>query len=418
MTNTCRTPHIQEHTIRYVHGKCEDGESRFLHSAHLRELIALFLRLGFTAFGGPAAHIALFENEVVRRRRWLTHERFLDLLGVTNLIPGPNSTEMVIHIGLLRAGLPGMIVAGLSFILPAACITGVFAWLYVRYGSVPQAEGLLYGVKPVVVAIIAQALWNFAPKSVKSRTLAVVAAISALAVWLGTGELTVLVLAGAVMAAAQSIQDGPRRHVRGLMALAAIILMVCGVVLLAPMGTGGTVRPFSLGALFLFFFKVGSILYGTGYVLIAFIESSLVEHWHWITHAQLLDAVAVGQVTPGPLFSTSTFIGFILAGVSGATVATLGIFLPSFVFVAVSGPIIPKMRQSAMAGAFLDGVIAASLALMAVVTLQLGVSTFVDLPSVVIGVAGAILLFRYNLNSTWLILGSGLAGLLLHTAFK
>lgn len=387
-------------------------ESRHALLHHLRELSAVFLRLGFTAFGGPAAHIALFENEVVRRRRWLTHERLLDLLGVTNLIPGPNSTEMVIHIGLLRAGLPGMIVAGLSFILPAACITGVFAWLYVRYGSVPQAEGLLYGVKPVVVAVIAQALWNFAPHSIKSGTLAVVAAISALAVWLGMGELTVLVLAGAAMAAAQSIQDGPRRHVCGLAVLVAIVALVFGVLLVAPMWAGTAARPFSIGALFLFFLKVGSILYGTGYVLIAFIESSLVEHWHWITHAQLLDAVAAGQVTPGPLFSTSTFIGFILAGVSGATVATLGIFLPSFVFVAISGPIIPKLRQSALAGAFLDGVIAASLALMAVVTLQLSVSSLRDPLAALIALASAALLFRFKINSTWLILAGAGTGFL------
>ena len=378
----------------------------------LCELAAPLLRLGFTAFGGPAAHIALFEDEVVRRRRWLTHEQFLDLLGVTNLIPGPNSTEMVIHIGLLRAGMLGMIVAGLSFILPAACITGVFAWLYVRYGSVPQAEGLLYGIKPVVVAIIVHALWNFAPKSFKSRTLAAVAAISALAVWLGMGELTVLVLAGAAMGAIRGVQDGFRRHVRGLAALAAIILVVSGVLLLAPMWAESAARPFGLGALFLFFFKVGSILYGTGYVLIAFIESSLVENWQWITHAQLLDAVAVGQVTPGPLFSTSTFIGFILAGVSGAIAATLGIFLPSFVFVAISGPIIPKMRQSALAGAFLDGVIAASLALMAVVTLQLGISSLRDPLAMLVALMSAVLLFRFKVNSAWLILAGAALGLL------
>lgn len=387
------------------------------HSGHglrqrLGELAALFLRMGFTAFGGPAAHIALFEDEVVRRRRWLTHERFLDLLGVTNLIPGPNSTEMVIHIGLLRAGVLGMIVAGLSFILPAACITGVFAWLYVRYGSVPQAEGLLYGVKPVVVAIILQALWNFAPKAVKSRDLAVVAVISALAVWLGMGELAVLVLAGAAIAIVHGVQEGARQHVRGLAALIAVISMICGIMLLAPAWSGGEARPFGLGALFLFFLKVGSILYGSGYVLIAFIESSLVEHWQWITHAQLLDAVAVGQVTPGPLSSTSTFIGFILAGVSGATVATLGIFLPSFLFVAISGPIIPKIRQSALAGAFLDGVIAASLALMAVVTLQLGANSLRDPLSILIALVSAVLLLRVKLNSTWLILGGAALGLL------
>lgn len=371
--------------------------------------------MGFTAFGGPAAHIALFEEEIVRRRRWLTHEGFLDLLGVTNLIPGPNSTEMVIHIGLLRAGVLGMIIAGVSFILPAACITGVFAWLYVRYGSIPQAEGLLYGVKPVVVAIIAQALWSFGPKAIKSRALAIVGVAGALAVWFGAGELTVLVLAGAAMALLRGVHDGPGKHVRGLTILSAVVLLVLGVLLLVPAWTGGEARPFSVGALFLFFLKVGSVLYGTGYVLIAFIESSLVEQWHWITHAQLLDAVAVGQVTPGPLFSTATFIGFILAGAIGAAAGTLGIFLPSFVFVAISGPIIPKMRQSTLAGAFLDGVIAASLALMAVVTLQICVSSLRDPLAVLVALVSAALMYRYKLSTTWLILAGAAIGLLRST---
>lgn len=379
--------------------------------AALRELVALFLRMGFTAFGGPAAHIALFEDEVVRRRRWLSHERFLDLLGVTNLIPGPNSTEMVIHIGLLRAGVLGMVVAGLSFIVPAACITAVFAWFYVRFGSVPQAEGLLYGVKPVVIAVIAQALWSLGPRAIKSRALGALAAACAAAVWFGAGELTVLVLGGVVMAVARGVQDGPRRHALGLAALCTIVLLVITAILLAPAWTAGEARPFSLGALFLFFLKVGSVLYGSGYVLIAFIDSSLVEHWQWITNTQLLDAVAVGQVTPGPLFTTSTFIGFLLAGATGATVATLGIFLPSFVFVAISGPIIPKMRASALAGAFLDGVVAASLALMAVVTLQLGMGSLRDPMSVLIALVSAGLLYRYKLSTTWLILGGAAIGL-------
>jgi chromate transporter len=376
----------------------------------LKELAALFVRMGFTAFGGPAAHIAIFEDEVIRRRRWLTHERFLDLLGVTNLIPGPNSTEMVIHIGHLRAGVLGMIVAGLSFILPAALITGVFAWLYIRYGSVPQAEGILYGVKPVVMAVIVQALWGLGRKAVKTRLLAALTAAAALAVFSGLGELTVLVLAGAFMAFVSGVREGIRKHRAGLAALAAGTLAVLAIMVFAPAWQETGERPFSLTALFLFFLKVGSVLYGSGYVLLAFIQSGLVEQWHWITKTQLLDAVAIGQVTPGPLFTAATFIGFLLAGAVGAAVATFGIFLPSFVFVGISRPIIPKMRASILSGAFLDGVNAASLALMAVVTLQLGIGSLRDPLTVGLALVSAILLVRYRVNSTWLILGGGLIG--------
>lgn len=380
--------------------------------ARLWELITLFVRLGFTAFGGPAAHIAIFENEVVRRRGWLTHAQFLDLLGVTNLIPGPNSTEMVIHIGHRRAGILGMIVAGFSFILPASLIVGVCAWLYLRYGSVPQAEGILNGVKPVVIAIIAQALWGLGKTAVKTRTLGALAAIGAVVVWTGVDELSVLVLAGAAMAILCAAGDGPRRHAKALAVLAAGLAVVFAVMVFVSISPGPDARPFSLAALFLFFFKVGSVLYGSGYVLIAFIESSLVNQWEWITRAQLLDAVAIGQVTPGPLFTTATFIGFLLAGVIGAAAATAGIFLPSFIFVAISGPIIPRLRNSALAGAFLDGVNAASLALMAVVTLQLSLNSLRDPLSIVLALASAVLLLRFKLNSTWLILGGAIIGLL------
>lgn len=378
----------------------------------LRELALLFGRLGFTAFGGPAAHIALFEEEVVRRRKWLTHGEFLDLLGVTNLIPGPNSTEMVIHVGQIRAGFRGMVVAGAAFILPASLIVGVCAWLYVRFGGLPQAEGILYGVKPVVLAVIAQALWGLGGKVAEKRPQALVAVLAAAAVWFGAGELMVLLFAGGMMAVRAAAVHGLAKHVRGLVLLALFAAVFIGLTAMLP-DDGGSARPFSLTALFLFFFKVGSVLYGSGYVLIAFIESSLVSHWGWLTQTQLLDAVAVGQVTPGPLFTAATFIGFLLAGVSGAAVGTLGIFLPSFVFVGLSGPLIPKIRQSTLAGAFLDGVNAASLALMAVVTLRLGIGILVDPVSVLIAVCCAYALFRYRINSTWLIAGGAAGGLAL-----
>jgi len=381
--------------------------------ARLRELAVLFVRLGFTAFGGPAAHIALFEDEVVRRRRWLTHEQFLDLLGITNLIPGPNSTEMVIHIGHERAGVAGMVVAGVAFIMPASCIVGVCAWLYVRYGALPQAEGILYGVKPVVIAIIAQALVALCRKAARTRLLMALGVLGAVAVFLGLGELETLVLAGTAMAFISAARTGIRQHWAGLTVLVAVAGLTLAAILFGPSWQSAGAKPFSPASLFLFFLKVGSVLYGSGYVLLAFIESDLVDRWQWITQAQLLDAVAIGQVTPGPLFTTATFIGFLLAGVTGAAVATLGIFLPSFLFVGAIGFLLPRMRKSVWAGAFLDGVNAASLALMAVVTLQLGVGTFRDPVSVLLAAASAFLLYRFKVNSTWLILGGAVIGLVL-----
>ena len=381
--------------------------------ARLRELAVLFVRLGFTAFGGPAAHIALFEDEVVRRRRWLTHEQFLDLLGITNLIPGPNSTEMVIHIGHERAGVAGMVVAGVAFILPASCIVGVCAWLYVRYGALPQAEGILYGVKPVVIAIIAQALVALCRKAARTRLLMALGVLGAVAVFLGLGELETLVLAGTAMAFISAARTGIRQHWAGLTVLVAVAGLTLAAILFGPSWQSAGAKPFSPASLFLFFLKVGSVLYGSGYVLLAFIESDLVDRWQWITQAQLLDAVAIGQVTPGPFFTTATFIGFLLAGVTGAAVATLGIFLPSFLFVGAIGFLLPRMRKSVWAGAFLDGVNAASLALMAVVTLQLGVGTFRDPVSVLLAAASAFLLYRFKVNSTWLILGGAVIGLVL-----
>lgn len=372
----------------------------------LRHLALLFLRLGATAFGGPAAHIAMMEDEVVPRRRWLTREEFLDLLGATNLIPGPNSTEMAIHIGHRQGGAAGLLVAGACFILPAALITLAMAWFYVRFGSLPQAEGILYGVKPVIIAVVVQALWGLSRSAVKSWLLAAAAGLSLGAAALGVNELAVLAGAGVSVVVARRI-GGPHRG-------AGVTALVPGIPLLPAAATGAVAGvPFSLSSLFLFFLKVGAILYGSGYVLLAFLRTELVEQRRWLTEAQLLDAVAVGQVTPGPVFTTATFVGYVLGGPAGGGAATVGIFLPAFFFVALSGPLVPRLRRSPAAGAFLDGVNVASLALMALVTWQLSRAAVRDWPSAALVAGSALLLLRYKLNSAWLVLGGGLIGLAL-----
>lgn len=373
----------------------------------LRELALLFLRLGTTAFGGPAAHIALMEDEVVRRRQWLTREEFLDLLGAANLIPGPNSTELAIHIGHRRAGWSGLLVAGTCFILPAFLIVSAIGWVYTRYGQLPQVEHLLYGVKPVIIAVVLQAIWGLTRGAVKTRVLAAVGVACVALGVLGVNELLLLLLAGSCVALWRMVA---RRRAGGGVPPAMALLP--GV----PLGGGAVAAAassgFSLGGLFLFFVKVGSILYGSGYVLLAFLRADLVERWGWLSEAQLLDAVAVGQVTPGPVFTTATFIGYVLGGPSGAVVATVGIFLPAFFFVAVSGPLVPRMRRSWVAGAFLDGVNVASLALMATVTWQLGRATLVDVWTVGLALVSAVLLIRYRVNSAWLVLGGAAVGML------
>jgi chromate transporter len=364
----------------------------------LREVALLFLRLGATAFGGPAAHIALLEDECVHRRRWLSKEQFLDLLGATNLIPGPNSTEMVIHIGYRRAGVPGLVVAGACFILPAFLIVWGLAWLYVSYRTLPPVEAVLYAVKPVMLAVVLQALVRLAWSAVKSRFLAALAVAAVAANALGANEMLVLFAAGVVAVAARGFARGAAP----------------APLLLAPLATtaGGAAAPaVGLWPLFLFFLKVGSVLYGSGYVLLAFLRADLVDRWGWLTEVELLDAIAIGQVTPGPVFTTATFVGYVLLGSAGAVVATAGIFLPAFVFVALSGPLVARVRRSPSAGAFLDGINVASLALMAVVTWQLGVGTLVDWPPVVLAVVSAVLLLRFKVNSAWLMLGAALLGL-------
>jgi chromate transporter len=373
----------------------------------LAEVALLFFKLGATSFGGPAAHLAMMDDEIVRRRRWMSRDEFLDLVGTTNLIPGPNSTELAIHIGHRRAGWPGLVVAGTCFILPAVLIVTACAWGYVRYQSLPQAEGLLYGVKPVIVAVVLQALWSLGRTALKTRFLCAVAAAGIGMQLLGVNELLVLCAAGI---GAWTWYFKRTWAPRGR---SVTRCLVWGLPLLAHPGSAAAGNTVSLWPLFGFFLKVGSVLYGSGYVLLAFLRADLVEKWQWLTEAQLLDAVAVGQITPGPLFTTATFIGYVLGGLPGALTATAGIFLPAFFFVAVSGPLVPRVRRSPAAGAVLDGVNAASLALMAVVTLRLTRAAVVDVPTVVLALAAAALLIRFRVNSAWLVLGGAGAGMIL-----
>lgn len=371
----------------------------------LGELAAVFLRLGSTAFGGPAAHIAMMDHELVGRRRWLDRQRFLDMMGAANLIPGPNSTEVAIHIGLERAGWRGLVVAGAAFILPAMLLVWGIAALYVRFQMIPQVGWLLYGVKPVIIAVVAQALWGLGKSALKDAPTIVVGVGVLVLARLGIHELVLLLLAGALV----MLLRQPR-----LPGAAAGVGWVAAPGLLA-LGAGAPAFPaISLSAVFWFFLKVGSVLYGSGYVLLAFLQRDLVERWHWLGSRQLLDAVAVGQFTPGPVFTTATFIGYLVAGNKGAVLATVGIFLPAFVLVAVVNPWVPRLRRSPWAAGFLDGVNAASLGLMAAVTWELGRAALVDWLAVGLALLSLALLLRFRWNSAWLVAGGGLVGLLSH----
>jgi chromate transporter len=370
-------------------------------SARLREVITVFLKLGLIGFGGPAAHIAMMRDEVVRRRRWLDDQAFLDLLGATNLIPGPNSTEMTIHLGYLRAGWPGLLAGGLCFILPAMTMVLALAWAYVRFGSSPAAGWLLYGVKPVVIALIACALWDLGRKAIRTVPTALTGLAVLVLSFLGINEI-VLLFAGGLFVVLATVGRGFRAR---LAAWAPLL----------PLGISAAAAPaFSLSLLFLTCLKIGAVLYGSGYVLLAFLRADFVTRLGWLTDQQLLDAIAVGQVTPGPLFTSVTFIGYLLAGLPGALLATVGMFLPSFVFVALTHPLVPRLRQSVWLGALLDGVIAASLGLMAAVTLHIARASLVDVPTVVLALLAAAALLRLRLNTTWLVIGGALAGLAIH----
>ncbi|HEY7515849.1 MAG TPA: chromate efflux transporter [Vicinamibacteria bacterium] len=367
----------------------------------LGDLALLFLRLGATGFGGPAAHVALMETEVVRRRGWLSHQEFLDLLGAANLVPGPNSTELAIHIGHRRAGWRGLLVAGACFILPAALVTLALAAAYVQFRTLPELGAVLRGVKPVVIAVVLLAIVALGRTAIKGPSLAVLCVLCAVLNGLGVNELALLLSAGGASAALEAGRRFPTTSGPALFVPHA--LLVPGPPVIA--------ASFSLGALFLASLKIGAVLYGSGYVLLAFLRADFVERLGWLTEAQLLDAVAVGQVTPGPVLTTATFVGYLLAGPAGAAVATVAIFLPAFLFVALSGPLVPRLRRSPIAGAFLDGVNVASLALMAVVTWHLGRAALVDLPTVLLAATSVLALVRFRVNTAWLVLAGGLAGL-------
>lgn len=366
--------------------------------SELRELARLFLKLGVVAFGGPAAHIAMMRDEVVTRRRWMDDQEFLDLVGATNLIPGPNSTELAIHLGRVRAGWRGLVVSGACFIVPAALIVLFFAVLYARYGSTPEAERLLYGIIPVIIAVIAQALWGLSKTAVKGPLTAVVGALALGLYLLGVGEIPLLAAgAGTLLLARVGL-----RFWRGTLSVVPLGL---------PLGLLQTPMSFGLSGIFLSFLKIGSVLFGSGYVLLAFLRTEFVATGR-LTEQQLLDAVAVGQFTPGPVFTTATFIGYLLEGVPGAILATLGIFLPAFVFVALTGPIIPRLRRSPVMSNLLDGLNVTSLALMAGVTWQLGRAAVVDLFSALLAAVALLLLVRFKVNAAWLVVGGGVLGLL------
>jgi chromate transporter len=370
----------------------------------LRQIIRVFLKIGLFAYGGPAAHIAMFHDEIVVRRRWLTQAEFLDLLGVVNLVPGPNSVELSIHIGMQRAGWRGMAAAGLCFILPAMGIVLLLAWLYQQYGSTPAASALLYGMLPVVIAIIFQAMLKLSRAVYQTPILIAAGGASLLLYFLNTNPLLALLGCGAAVMLWQN-----KSRLRSLSAL----LPVLPFALLPAAAPPASAAAFSLWMMFWIFFKIGSVLYGSGYVLLAFLKSDFVTRLGWLTEQQLLDAVAIGQVTPGPLFTTATFIGYLLGGFTGGLVATAGIFLPSFIIVAFSSQIIPHIRRSVWAGALLDGINAASIGLMAAVTIDLAREAFVDLPAVLIGILAAVLGLRFKVASTWLIAGGALLGVVL-----
>jgi chromate transporter len=396
-----------EHNHAKPSGHAEKGS--------LAELALFFLRLGTTAFGGPAAHIALMEDELVRRRKWLSREKFLDLLGASNLIPGPSSSELAIHIGYLRAGWMGLVIAGLCFIFPAAILVACIAWAYVRFGHLPAIAGVLYGVKPVVIAVILQALWGLGRTAIKSRILGFAGLICFVLSSFAVNSLFILFGAGAFLACIHMFFRKPAEN--RIVGPGALLLLwkQAHFNLVRIFSWGGFLSASTfipgMGSMFLVFLRIGSVVFGSGYVLLAFLRADLVLHRGWLTDAQLVDAVAIGQITPGPVFTTATFLGYLLRGPAGAAVATLGIFLPAFILVAISGPLIPFLRRSATAGAFLDGVNVASLALMSAVSYQLGRAALVDGLTIALAVVSAILLLCFRLNSAWLVLGGAAVGI-------
>jgi chromate transporter len=375
--------------------------SRSTDQVSLGELALVFLKLGTTAFGGPAAHIAMMEDEFVRKRHWISEAEFLDRLAAASLIPGPSSTEVAIFIGQSKRGWAGLIVGGCCFIIPAAVLVTLIAAVYARFGSLPQVAGVLYGIKPAVIAIILQALWSLGRTAAKTKLLAVIGLIAVALNAFGIAPLVVLAIAG--IASAGGLWFKRRKDAAAIIPLSARFGLLVGAAATAA-------APVSMIRLFLSFLKIGSVVFGSGYVLLAFLRTEFVDQLHWLTEKQLIDAVAVGQFTPGPVFTTATFIGYLVAGMPGAIFATVGVFMPGFILVALSGPLLPKFRRSALTAAILDGVVVGSLALMAVVAWQLGRAAIVDRRTFIILIASAVLILRFRVNSAWVIAGAALCG--------
>ena len=369
----------------------------------LKEIALVFLKLGTFSFGGPAAHIALMDEEIVKKRNWVTREKFMDLLGATNLIPGPNSTELAIHLGFERGGLLGLLIAGTAFIVQAMAIVFVFAVLYSNYGGLPEVSGVLYGIKPVIMAIIVQALYRLGRSVIKSKlTVIVCAAVVALS-FLGFEEILLLLTAGVITMLIMNWQEIKTK----LFSVSTFPIMV----LTSQLGEQSTkITNMSSHTIFLTFVKIGSVLYGSGYVLLAFLEAELVEGYAVITNQQLIDAVAVGQFTPGPVFTTATFIGYLINGIPGAVLATIGIFLPAFILVFLLNPVIPKLRKSKWISGALDGVNVASLGLMAVVSVKLGIASLLDPFTIILFIVSCALIMRFKFNTVWAILAGGIIG--------
>jgi len=376
----------------------------------LVEIARLFLRLGLTSFGGPAAHIGLMEREAVSRRGWLTRPQFLDLVGACNLLPGPGSTQVAMALGYRRAGWIGLVIAGLCFILPSTLSTLALAWAYLRYGGLPQAQGLLYGAKPVMLAVIVQAVWNLSRMAFRRWPLALAGLACFAAALAGAPPIAVLLVSGCVALLAVWLGSRPRTELR----LGAFPLAIGS----GPAASGAAIGGAAAGTvgllpILLVFLKMGVVVFGSGYVLLAFFKADLVDRLHWITSPQLLDAITAGQVTPGPVFATATFLGYLIRGWAGAAVATAAIFLPSFLMAGLVGALTGRIRKSKLAAGFLDGVNAAAVALMASVALSLGRATLVDGWTWALGLVSVALLVRYKVNATWLLLtGAGLGVLL------
>ncbi len=379
----------------------------------LKEIALVFLKLGTIAFGGPAAHVAMMDDEIVKKRKWLSKEKFLDLYGATNLLPGPNSTELAIHLGYERGGWLGLILAGGCFILPAMIIVMVIAAVYSRYGTLPELAGIMYGIKPVIMAIILQALIRLGQSAVKSVTTGLVGILVIVLSFLGFHEILLLAIAGIMMMVVVNHKKIIKKGTKLTMFVPLFLTTYHTPTTLLSTSKVSSEQAIELSRLFLIFLKIGSVLYGSGYVLLAFLESDFVERYGILTKQQLLDSISVGQFTPGPVFTTATFIGYQLGGLGGGIVATVGIFLPAFVLVGLVNPYIPRLRSSSWFSGLLDGVNVASCGLMAVVSWKLAVAAIIDIPTVILALLSLVVVFRFKINSAWLVLGGGLLGYLI-----